>query len=94
VQQWVGLINENMKVKSWNCCNHSAGVVLKSAVHHKRNAHEEKHHIYVARTSNNRVIAACDLSCCLLSQCEALRTCCLGFPMATEPFMAWSRQVG
>jgi len=28
--------------------------------------------IYVARTSNNRVIAACDLYCCLLPQCGAL----------------------
>jgi len=35
--------------------------------------------IYVARTSNNRVIMACDLYCCLLPQCEALRTCRLGF---------------
>ena len=35
------------------------------AVHHERNMREE-HHLYVARTSNNRVIAACDLHCCLL----------------------------
>ena len=27
------------------------------------------------RTSNNRVIAACNLYCCLLPHCEALRTC-------------------
>jgi len=40
-------------------------------------------HIYVVRTSNNRVIMACDLYCCLLAQCEALRTCCLGFLIAT-----------
>jgi len=38
---------------------------------------------YVARTSNNRVIMACDLCCCLLPQCEALRTCRSGFPIAT-----------
>ena len=30
-----------------------------------------------------RVIAACDLYCCLLPQCEALRTCRSGFPIAT-----------
>ena len=30
-------------------------------------------YIYVARTSNNRVIMACELYCCLLTQCEALR---------------------
>jgi len=37
----------------------------------------------VARTSNNRVIAARDLYCCLLPQCEALHTCRSGFPIAT-----------
>jgi len=37
-------------------------------------------HIQVARTSNNRVR---DLYCCLLPQCEALRACRLGFPIAT-----------
>ena len=40
-------------------------------------------HMYVARTSNNRVIAAHGLYCCLLPQCEALRTCRSGFPIAT-----------
>jgi len=35
-------------------------------------------HIYVARTSNNRVISSGDLYCCLLPQCEALRTCPVG----------------
>jgi len=39
--------------------------------------------IYVARTSNNRVIAAHDFYYCLLPQCEALRTCRSGFPIAT-----------
>ena len=29
------------------------------------------------------VIMACDLYCCLLPQCEALRTCRAGFPIAT-----------
>ena len=37
----------------------------------------------MARTSNNRVITACDLYCCLLPQCEALRTCRSGFSNAT-----------
>jgi len=40
-------------------------------------------YIYVARTSNNRVIMACELYCCLLPQCEALRICRSGFPIAT-----------
>jgi len=37
-----------------------------------------------AQTSNNRVIMACELYCCMLPQSEALRTCHSGFPIATE----------
>jgi len=40
-------------------------------------------HIYVARTSNNRLITAHDLDCCLLPLCEALRIFGLSFPIAT-----------
>jgi len=40
-------------------------------------------YINVARTSNNRVILSGDLYCCLLPQCEALRICRSGFPIAT-----------
>ena len=36
----------------------------------------------IVRTSNYRVITACDLYCCLLPQREALRTCRSGFPIA------------
>jgi len=39
----------------------------------------------MARTSNNRVISSGDLYCCLLPRCEALRSCCSGFPIATIP---------
>ena len=42
----------------------------------------------MARTSNNRVIATCDLYCCLLPQCEALRTCRSGVPIAKLPSAA------
>jgi len=41
-------------------------------------------HIYVAQTSNNRVIVACDLYCWLPPQCEALHTCCSGFWITTK----------
>ena len=34
-------------------------------IHRERDAREEQNHIYVARTSNNKVITACEL-CCLL----------------------------
>ena len=56
---------------------------VKCVIHHERDVREEQHHIYVARTCNNRVIMACELYCCLLPQCEALRTCRSGFPIAT-----------
>ena len=39
-------------------------------------------YIYVALTNNNRVISSGELYCCLLPQCEALRTCRSGFPIA------------
>jgi len=41
-------------------------------------------HIYVSRTSRNRMSTTWDLSCCLLPQCEALHTCCSVFPMITK----------
>jgi len=53
-------------------------------IHHERDVSEEQKYMYVARTSNNRVISSGDLYCCLLPQCEALRTCRSGFPIATE----------
>jgi len=40
-------------------------------------------YIYVALTSNNRVILACELHRSLLPQCEALRICRLVSPIAT-----------
>jgi len=43
-----------------------------------------KNTICVARTSNNRVTSSGNLYCCLLPQCEALRTYRSGFPIATK----------
>jgi len=76
------------------CCNHSAGVALECAVHHERNVSEQKHYIYVAWTSNNRVISRGELYCCLLPQCEALHTRRSGFPIATLRFGSWSKSLG
>ena len=52
-------------------------------IHHERDVREEQKYMYVARTSNNRVISSGDLYWCLLPRCEALRTCRSGFPIAT-----------
>ena len=59
----------------WRC--------VKCVIHKERDVREEQQYIYVARTSNNRVIAVHDLCWCLLPQCEALRTCRSGYPIAT-----------
>jgi len=60
--------NTNLQPLRWRC--------VKCLIHHEWDVRGEKHHIYVARTSNSRVIMACELYCCLLPQCEALRMCC------------------
>jgi len=54
------------------------------AIHHEQDVCEEQHPIYLARTSNNRVITARDLYCCLLPQYKASHTCRSGLPIATE----------
>jgi len=59
----------------WRC--------VECVIQHERDVGEEQHYIYVTRKSNNRVIAACDLYCCLLPQCEALHTCRSGFLITT-----------
>ena len=60
----------------WRC--------VKCVIHHERDARKEQHHVYVAWTSNNRVISLGKLCCCLLPQCKALCTCCSGFPITTK----------
>jgi len=64
----------------WRC--------VECVIHNERDVRKEQQHIYVAQTSNNnrknRVIAARDLCCCLLPQCEILRTCRLGFLIVTR----------
>jgi len=60
----------------WRC--------IDCVIHHEWDVRKEQKYICVVRTSNNRVIAACELYCCLLPRCEALRTCRSGFPIATN----------
>jgi len=42
----------------WHC--------VECAIHHERDGREEQQYIYVARTSNNTVMATHELYCCLL----------------------------
>jgi len=69
--------------KEGYCCNLSTGIVLNAQFTTNRMCANNNTHIYVAWRSNNRVVVARDLYCCLLPQCEALRTCRSGFPIAT-----------
>ena len=74
------IIDVNVKVQHnsdllqplrWRCVD--------CVIHHEWDVREEQQNIYVARTRNNRVIVAWELYCCLMPQCEALRTCRSGF---------------
>jgi len=66
------------------CCNLSVDVVLKVRFTTNGMCAKSNTHIYVARTSNYRVISSCDLYYCLLALREALRTCHSSFPIATQ----------
>jgi len=52
--------NEGMLLQPlrWRC--------VECVIHHEQDVREEQQYIYVARTSNNRVIAVHELYCCLL----------------------------
>jgi len=63
------------------CCNLSLSVALNTRFITNRMCAKKSTHMQVARTCNNRVIAAHDLYCCWLPQCEVLRTCRSGFPV-------------
>ena len=64
---------------------------VECVIHHERDVREEQQYTYVARTSNNRVIMACELYWCLLLQCEALRTCRSGFSdRNTTDLLCWN----
>jgi len=65
------------------CCTLSVGVVVHVLFTTNGMGAKNNTHTYVARTSNNRVISARDLYCCLLPQCKALRTCRSAFTMGT-----------
>ena len=68
----------------YHCCNLSGGVALIVWLSPRTGCARRIKYMYVARTSNNRVISSGDLYCCLLPRCEALRICRSGFPIATS----------
>jgi len=58
------------------CCNLSVEVALNVRISMNGMCTKDKSHIYVAQTSKDGMTSSGDLCCCLLPQCEALRTCC------------------
>jgi len=75
--------------KRRGCCyNLSVGIALNIWFTTNGICAKTNTHICVTRTSNNRVIVAHDLFCCLLPQCEAFCTCHSGFLITTIP-SAW-----
>ena len=59
---WARLLLQPLR---WHCVD--------CVIHHERDVRDENHYINVVRTRDNRVIMTCELYCCLLQQCEALR---------------------
>jgi len=74
------------------CCNLSVMVALNVRFTTNGMCVKNNTHIYLARTSNNRLIVACDLYCCLLPKCEALHTSRSSFLISTLPIEATATQ--
>jgi len=79
----INKIFSNLKLIFWKCCYLPVGVALNVWFITKGMCAKNKTY-YLGRTSNNRVFSSCDLFCCLPPQCEALRTCRPGMPIATK----------
>ena len=66
------------------CCNLSVDVALKVRFTTNGMCAKSNTQIYVTWTSNNRVTSSGDLYCCLLPQCETLRTFRSSFMITTQ----------
>ena len=64
-----------LQLLRWRC--------VECVVHHERDAREEQKYLCVVRASNDKRDCEDDVCCCLLPQCEALRTCRSGFAIPT-----------
>ena len=71
-------------IVSWWRCNLSVDAAFNVLFTTNRKCAENNTHILMERTSNNRVIMACNFYCYLLPQCEAFRTSRSGFSIATK----------
>ena len=74
------VISKSLAQPFCKCCSLSVSIVLN--VRFAMNGMCVMNSIRVARTSRNKISTTWDLYCCLVPQCEGLRTCCSAFPIA------------
>jgi len=80
----LSVISKSLAQLCCKYCNHSVGVVLSVRFAAGEMCVGSNTHIYVSRTSSNRMSTMCNLCCCLLPQCGALRTCRSSFLITTQ----------
>jgi len=78
----LSVISESLSQPCCKCCSFSVSVVVK--VRFTTKGMCVKNNTHMLRTSRNKMSKTWDLYCCLLPQCEALRTCCSAFPFTTN----------
>ena len=78
----LSVISKSLAQPCCKCCSLSVSVVVN--VRFTTNGMCMKNNTHVARTSRKKMSTTWDLYCCLVPQCEALRTCCSTFPITTK----------
>jgi len=78
----LSVISKNLAHSFCKCCSLSISVVVN--LRFTTNGMCMKNNTHVARTRRNKISKTWDLYCCLVPQCEALRTCCSAFLITTK----------
>jgi len=76
------VISKSLAQPFCKCCSLSISVVLN--VRFTTNGMCVMNNIRVGRTSRNKISLTWDLYCCLVPQCQSLRTCCSAVPITTK----------
>jgi len=78
----LSVISKSLALPCYKYCSFSVSVVVN--VRSTTKGMCVKNNTHVSRTSRNKLSTPWDLCCCLLPQCEALRTCCSAFPITAK----------
>jgi len=73
------VISKSLAQSFCKCCSLLVSIVLN--VRFTTNGMCVMNNTRVARTSRNKISTTWNLYCCLVPQCEGLRTCCSAFPI-------------